>query len=94
MFLPELLFTVSRKFRRWLKSGVEDGDDVLQKIDIKDSIMQLSAIWCMRVFVLGSFLSIFRGLEVKDIILTYSFFGSIGLEGIMFLKTFVKFKNE
>lgn len=81
MFLPEIgiLFP---GFRRWLKIGVEDGDDVLNSKDVQSMIAYYSSLICIRVYVSAFIAVVFLGKIVPDIFVYSSLAGGFGMAGV------------
>lgn len=87
MFVPEFTITISKKFRTWMKQGIEDGDGKLHREDIKDLRIHYSALWMLRMFVLFGLLMVFYQVQIPWQFYIMPFFGSMGLEGFALYKS-------
>lgn len=85
MFLPELGFLISRDFRKWLKTGIEDGDSQFNSRDLAQLMQHFSTLWCIRLYVLFGLLEAFYGVQVREIYIAGSLAGAFGIEAISFL---------
>jgi len=83
LFLPEMAFIVSRDFRMWLKSGVENNDGILDKSDLKDIPTHVGAYYCAKVFTLVVVADIFYTIDVSDTVLYLCFSGFAGTETVL-----------
>lgn len=84
LVLPEIGFAVSRGFRSWLKSGIEDGDGVFNTKDFNQMLVHYSTLWCVRLFVLFGLLEAFYGVQVREIFIGGSLAGAFGIETVSF----------
>jgi hypothetical protein len=84
ILLPEISFTFVPKFRQWIKSGIEDGDGVLNKTDLNALLIHYSTLWCIRLFVTFGLLEAFYGTQVREIFVIGSLLGGFGIEMIGF----------
>lgn len=84
LVLPEIGFAVSKGFRAWLKSGIEDGDGVFNTKDFNQMLVHYSTLWCVRLFVLFGLLEAFYGVQVREIFIGGSLAGAFGIETVSF----------
>ena len=84
ILLPEICFVLVPSFRKWIKGGVEDGDGVLNKSDLKALIIHYSTLWCIRLFVIFGLLEAFYGIQVREVFVMGSLAGAFGIESISF----------
>lgn len=90
LFLPEMGFALSKSFRSWLKSGIEDSDDKFNKEDFNSLLRHYSTLWCIRLYVLFGLLEAFYGIQIRETYIVGSLVGAFGIEAVNF---FVKNKN-
>lgn len=81
MFLPEMSMSI-KSMRDWVKTGIEDGDGILNKRDLKDLLVYWASMWMLRVFVLSYLFQIFYGVETEFQFTILPFFGALGAQGI------------
>ncbi len=75
LWLPEIAL-LSKSWRKWLKSGIEDGDGVLNKADLKDLMPYWGSYMSIKSVVLITWTMIFFKINVP-----YSFFVTLVLAG-------------
>ncbi len=90
MFIPEYGFALSKAFRNWLQSGIENGDGKLNKIDLTSLLMNYSTLWCIRLYVLLGLLEAFYGIQVREIWVHSSILGAFGIKAIEAVSFFKK----
>jgi hypothetical protein len=87
LFMPEFACIFSKGFRQWIKNGIEDSDGTFNKSDFKEMWGHYSALWCLRMFILGSLVEIYFQVEVKQLYMILWFAGMASIElAIMVLK--------
>lgn len=84
MFLPDLGILISKDFRQWIKSGIEDSDGQFNSDDLANLFKHFSTLWCIRLYVLFGLLEAFYHLQVRDIYVLGSLAGAFGIETINF----------
>jgi len=93
MFLPEITMLLSRNFRYWIKSGIEDSDGQFNSKDLASLLIHYSTLWCARLYVLFGLLEAFYGVKVRELYIMGSLVGAFGLESIGFLTSKLKTKE-
>ena len=89
-FLPELAVIISPSFRRWIKIGVQNGEEKLTNRNLKEAIGHYTALNCIRVYVMAVCATIFKGVDVPTTMYLISFAGAVGIESLIFLKKFAR----
>ncbi len=84
MFLPEIGFLFKKKFREWLKDGIEDNDHKFQKEDFAALMTHYSTLWCIRLFVIFGLRETFYGIVVREIYVFATLAGGFGIEVVSF----------
>lgn len=94
MFMATMLSTevlmCFKDFRDWIKSGVEDGDGVLNSKDVRELITYYASLIFLRAFILLILLDKFFGLETELDTQIMLFFGAFGSQGMGILGSFLK----
>jgi hypothetical protein len=85
IFLPEIMFITWPVFRRWIMSGVENGDGILHSKDLKELGVLYISLWSMRVFMGFSFAIMF-GKDIPTITYLLPLMGSFGTAGLAIIK--------
>lgn len=93
MFIPELLFAFVKGFRNWMRSGLEDGDGVLDKADMKDLIQHYTALTSLRLFMLFGLLIAIYNVDISYEIYITPFFGAMGIEGAVLARNIARYKK-
>lgn len=83
LLLPEVSFIISKKFRIWLKDGVENGDGILHSKDLKELPTLVGAYYCGKLFALLILMDTFYDIEVKDSFVYLCFSGFAGPTSIL-----------
>lgn len=94
MFLPEISMLMSKSFRYWIKSGIEDSDGQFNSKDLASLLVHYSTLWCARLYVLFGLLEAFYGTKVREVYIMGSLAGAFGLESLNFLNNKFKKKEE
>ena len=89
MMTLELFLILSPGFRNWLKTGVENGDGVLNAKDINGLIIYYASLWFLRLFILNHLLEKFYHVDTDFEQQLLLFFGATGSQGIGVLRTFI-----
>lgn len=85
VFLPELLWLSSNNYRQWITSGIEDGNGILNKSDLKDAAIIYVSLWAMRIFM-GFSVAMMFGVEIPTVNYLSALFGSFGIAGLTVVK--------
>lgn len=92
LWLPEMGLVFSKSFRGWIKEGLEDGDGVLHKADIKDLIPFYSSFMIAKTVVLMSWTMIFYTVNIPYYFFLTLVIASFGIGAIPILKN-LNFKS-
>lgn len=88
IFMPEILYIVSKEFKKLVIEGVMDGDGVVHMKDLKETVILYVSLWSMRIFIGFSLATIF-GTEIPFYIYITPLIGSFGTAGLaVFAKKF------
>ena len=89
-FMPEIALIFSRRFREWLKEGAQDGKNKLTNGNLKEAIGHYAALNSIRIYIIAVSATIFKEVELPYIIYVLSFAGAVGIESLIYLKSFLK----
>lgn len=94
MWLPEFAAIISKGFRNWVKSGIENGDGVLNAKDMNGLLIFWTSSICMKLLALVVSYELFFqmpvGIETKMILIT----GATGGQGIGAVRNYVLSKKR
>ena len=80
IFLPEIGLLLSKNFRLWVKTGIEDNDGQFNSSDLAGLLRHYSTLWCARLYVLFGLIEVFYHIQVREVFVMGSLAGAFGLE--------------
>jgi hypothetical protein len=86
LWLPETAILLSKAFRTWIREGLEDGEGILHKADIKDLIPFYASFMIAKTVVLMSWTMIFYTVEIPYYFFVTLVIASFGIGALPMLK--------
>lgn len=89
MWLPEFTALISKGFRAWIKTGIENGDGVLNSRDMNGLLIFWTSSICMKLLALVVSHELFFGSEIGIDTKMILVMGATGGQGIGAVRTLI-----